>query len=200
MMMITKLASKRSLSHIKCIRRNLTLSPSQSPSPSPSIAITRPRQLYGFASSQTRSIVIGRASPPHTKAFIKSSNSSLFHKIEVPGLYINPLIVQPSQRFKGKSTRDQFIQFEHAVRTHKANCFCIYHHDGVQADTDWYFHHMDPLLSRNQLRREDVVLMAKVGISVFPNQDIETQLEQIKARCGISHIDIIILEVCLNLN
>lgn len=151
--------------------------------------------LYASSLSQTRTIVIGRASPPHTKAYVKTSNSSLFHKIEVPGLYINPFIVQPSHRYQGKSTRDQFIQFEHSVRTHKANCFCIYRHDGVQSYNDWYFHHMDPLLGRNKLRREDVILMAKVGVSVFPHQNIQTQLEQIKARCGISHVDIIILEV-----
>lgn len=37
--------------------------------------------------------------------------------------------------------------------------------------------------------------MAKIGVSVFPNQDINEQLERIKALCGLSHIDIVMLEV-----
>jgi hypothetical protein len=140
------------------------------------------------------SAIIGHATAKGTENFLQSADVHLSHHISKPNIYINPIIVQPSETYpNGKSTHLQFRHFERCLKVNRCNCFTVYQHDGIH--NEWYFSDIQQLMEVSNVSRENIVLMAKIGISIYPLQNLELQIQNILKLCNISNIDIVILEV-----
>ena len=145
-----------------------------------------------------RSLVTGRASPKGTQDFITKSKISLFHKLNTSSLMINPIITLPSSQMLNIPLDFQFKLYYTALNTYRSNCLFIYKDNGI--DQEWHFKGTDKLLSTSKIPRDNVLLAASIGVSIYPFQDISQQLDKIKALCEIEHIDIVVLEVSNKLN
>jgi hypothetical protein len=102
---------------------------------------------------------------------------------------------KPSGVFKSSSSNDGdcYYQYKTCVRQNKSNGLIVYHHDGV--NNEWHFKDTNKLLQACKLERENLILIAKLGISVFPSHDIRKQFEMVKNLCQVEYLDVIIFEV-----
>jgi len=141
------------------------------------------------------STIIGCATTKGTESFLHSADIQFSHHIAKPNIFINPVIVQPSERYPvGKSTHLQFRHFERCLKVNRCNCFTIYQHDGIH--NEWYFSDIQQLIESSNVNRENIVLIARFGISIYPLQNLELQIQNVLKLCNISNLDIVILEVC----
>lgn len=93
------------------------------------------------------------------------------------------------------STSREYKQYEHCVKHNRSNCLSVYYHNGISDDHEWHFTDLPKLLLNTHTTRDQLVLTATVAVSIYPDQDIEKQVERILSVCQVSHIDLLILEV-----
>jgi hypothetical protein len=134
-------------------------------------------------------MIAGRATPAGTKAFIASSNLSLYHKFEKSGLFINPIIHGPPRaKTTGPSTIAEDHLLLHAYTQNKSNCMFVYNcsldDDKTTGERYWSSSRLDKVLRK----REEVVAVAGLGRCASA-EVIVNRLEHAHNVCRLESID-----------
>lgn len=139
--------------------------------------------------------VAGKATVDGTKTWIDSlmanSKLKLYHKFNVSGLTINPLIHGPPKFFgKSSDTYDRFLA--QSLVSNGVNCAVVYNKD--TAGNTWYTDKIGPILQQTVLERENLVLIANIGAPQSGEKTVASVKEAVK-KCKLEYVDYVIISV-----